>query len=69
MNTLAPGIIGTGPVLDQIGEHVGDYEATIPMGRIGDPEDVARAVLFLCSDLSGYVTGQTISVNGGIYMG
>ena len=69
VNTLAPGIIGTPPVLAQIGDHKADYEASIPMGRIGESEDVARAVLFLCSDLSSYVTGQTISVNGGIYMG
>ncbi len=69
VNALAPGIIGTRPVLEQIGDHKAEYEASIPMGRIGEPEDVARAVLYLCSDLSSYVTGQTISINGGIYMG
>jgi len=39
----------------------------IPLGRIGDPDDVANVVRFLCSDESGYITGQTITVNGGMY--
>jgi 3-oxoacyl-[acyl-carrier protein] reductase len=37
----------------------------IPLGRFGESGDIARAVLFLCSDLSDYITGQTIHVNGG----
>jgi NAD(P)-dependent dehydrogenase (short-subunit alcohol dehydrogenase family) len=69
VNTLAPGIIGTAPVLEQIGNHKESYEQTIPLRRIGEPEDVANAVLFLCSDLSKYITGATLNVNGGIYMG
>ena len=43
-------------------------EKTIPMCRFGDPVDIAGAVLFLSSDLSGYVTGDVIDVNGGLYM-
>ncbi|MHC4560951.1 MAG: SDR family oxidoreductase, partial [Planctomycetota bacterium] len=40
----------------------------IPLRRHGAPEDVARAVLFLASELSDYITGQTLEVNGGLYM-
>jgi 3-oxoacyl-[acyl-carrier protein] reductase len=39
----------------------------IPMGTIGKPEDVAHAALFLASDAAGYITGQVISVNGGLH--
>ncbi len=42
--------------------------SVIPLGRTGTPEDVAKVTLFLASDLSGYVTGQSIEVNGGLYM-
>ena len=42
--------------------------AHIPLGRIGTPQDVANAVLFLASDESSYVTGHTLSVNGGMLM-
>jgi 3-oxoacyl-[acyl-carrier protein] reductase len=41
---------------------------SIALRRIGTPEDIARAVLFFCGDDSGYVTGQTISVDGGMWM-
>ncbi|MDR2800463.1 MAG: SDR family oxidoreductase, partial [Desulfovibrio sp.] len=40
---------------------------TIPLKRFGTPEDVAGAVLFLVSDQAGYITGQVLSVNGGLY--
>ena len=45
-----------------------DPKLTIPMGRFGTPDDIANAVLFLSSDLSSYITGDTIDVNGGLYM-
>jgi glucose 1-dehydrogenase len=48
-------------------ELVAAGEAT-PWGRIGQPEDVARAVLYLASDLSEYVTGETVFVSGGAFM-
>jgi 3-oxoacyl-[acyl-carrier protein] reductase len=41
----------------------------IPLKRLGQPSDVANAVLFLASPLADYITGQTIDVNGGIFMG
>lgn len=40
----------------------------VPAGKLGDPQDIANAVLFLASDMSSYITGETISVNGGMYM-
>ena len=43
--------------------------ATTSIGKFGTAEDVAHAVLFLCSREAGYVTGQTLHVNGGMYMG
>ena len=69
VNAVAPGIIGTEPVLAQVADHVDDYNETIPLGRIGTPEDVAGPVLFLCSPLSDYITGVTVDINGGMYMG
>ena len=39
----------------------------IPLGRFGEPEEIANVVLFLCSDLASYVTGQTVHINGGWY--
>ena len=43
-------------------------EKSIPMGRVGRPEEIADAVLWLCSDAASYVTGQSISVDGGFIM-
>ena len=43
-------------------------EKSIPMGRVGRPEEIANAVLWLCSDAASYVTGQSISVDGGFIM-
>jgi 3-oxoacyl-[acyl-carrier protein] reductase len=44
------------------------YQAQIPLGRFGAAEDVAQAVLFLASPQAAYITGQTLHVNGGMYM-
>jgi len=68
-NALAPGIILTGPVKDQIGEHEDDYKKQVPLGRLGEARDVANTVLFLASPLSSYISGVVLDVNGGMYMG
>ena len=50
------------------GEQADKYRAGIPLGRFGSTEDIANATLFLASDLSAYITGQVLSVDGGLYM-
>lgn len=69
VNAVAPGIIYTPPVQKQIGGREGDYEAMIPLRRLGTAKDVANVVLFLASPLSDYVTGVTVDINGGLFMG
>jgi len=67
-NTVAPGFIKT-PLTDGLPEEVKrKFVERIILGRMGDPIDVARAVLFLASDESSYITGQVLSVNGGVHM-
>lgn len=64
-NAVAPGLIETPGVMADIGGH---FDAVLPMQAIqrrGQPEDIAEAILFLCSDEASFITGQTISVNGG----
>jgi 3-oxoacyl-[acyl-carrier protein] reductase len=68
VNAIAPGYIET-PMTDALPEKVKEeLRRMIPMDRLGKPEDVAEAVLFLVSDSSNYITGQVLNVNGGIYM-
>ena len=64
VNVVAPGLIETDMIKDAPVENI---KALIPMARIGKPQEVARVVRFLCSDDASYVTGQVISVNGGMY--
>ena len=63
VNAVAPGLIET-EMLE--GADVEELAQRIPMRRLGRPEDVAGAVAFLFSDDAAYVTGQTLSVNGGL---
>jgi len=68
LNCVAPGFIST-EMTDVLSEtQRNDLMTKIPMQRMGKTEDVAAAVAFLLSDESGYITGQTIHVNGGMYM-
>jgi 3-oxoacyl-[acyl-carrier protein] reductase len=68
INAIAPGYIET-PMTDVLAEKVKEeLRRLIPMERLGKPEDVAEAVLFLVSEASSYITGQVLNVNGGIYM-
>lgn len=67
VNAVAPGMIKT-QMTDVIPEEAREAMLkSIPLGRIGEPKDVANLVSFLVSDEAGYITGQTISVNGGMY--
>ncbi len=68
VNCVSPGIIAGG-MSDELTEaQLEAIRSHIPLRRSGKPEDVAAAVLFLCSGMSEYVTGQVIRVNGGLYM-
>ncbi len=68
VNAIAPGYIVT-PMTDVLPEKAKEeLKRMIPMERLGQPEDVAQAALFLVSEASSYITGQVIHVNGGIYM-
>lgn len=68
VNAIAPGYIET-PMTDALPDKAKEeLKRLIPMDRLGRPEDVAEAVLFLVSEASSYITGQVLNVNGGIYM-
>jgi len=68
VNAVAPGFINT-DMTAVLSEQLKDELATkIPVGRLGSPEDVAAAVLFLVSDAANYITGQTLNVDGGMVM-
>jgi 3-oxoacyl-[acyl-carrier protein] reductase len=64
VNVVAPGIIETGMIKDIPKDFI---KGIIPMARAGHPEEVAKVVRFLCSEDASYITGQVISVNGGMY--
>lgn len=68
VNAVSPGYIKT-PMTDEVPEFVHNYFMDrIPMRRMGEPEEIANTIMFLASDLSSYITGQIISINGGIYV-
>jgi len=68
VNCVAPGFIAT-DMTDGLAEaQKAALLASIPLGRLGTPEEVAHAVAFLCSPLAGYITGAELHVNGGMYM-
>ena len=68
VNAIAPGYIQTA-MTDAVQDKAKEMlKQMIPMERLGQPEDVAQAVLFLVSERSSYITGQVLNVNGGIYM-
>jgi acetoacetyl-CoA reductase len=68
VNAIAPGYVETDMVRAVPKEVLEKIVRTIPVGRLGQPEDIARAVLFLVSDDAGFVTGSTLSINGGQHM-
>jgi acetoacetyl-CoA reductase len=67
VNTISPGYIGTDMVRSMPEDVLNKIIATIPVGRLGTPEDVARAVVFLTAEEAGYITGANLAVNGGSY--
>ena len=68
-NAIAPGFVETDMTgYLKEGEQADKYKAGIPLGKFGTTEDIANVCLFLASDLSSYITGQILSVDGGLYM-
>lgn len=66
VNAVAPGLIETSMIKSIPEDKRKNLESRIAMGRVGSPQDVANTILFLASDLSAYVTGQVIGVDGGL---
>jgi NAD(P)-dependent dehydrogenase (short-subunit alcohol dehydrogenase family) len=69
VNAVSPGMIATAltePLLQFLPHEQERYERTTPIGRLGQPEDIADVVVFLCSDLARFITGQNIVVDGGM---
>lgn len=69
VNTVAPGFIDTDMTRALSDEQREILQKEIPLGRLGTPDDIAAAVMFLASEGGSYITGNTIHVNGGMYMG
>ena len=67
VNCVSPGFINTDMTKKIENEYKNVLESKIPLARFGEPNDIANTVVFLCSDLSDYITGETIHVNGGMY--
>ena len=67
VNVVAPGLIDTDMTRDISTDAQANWASAIPLGRLGTPDDVAAAVCFLASDAAGYITGQVLAINGGMY--
>lgn len=68
VNAIAPGLIDTSMNSGLTIEEIDSFIASVPLGRIGTPDDVAAAALFLASDDADYITGQVLGVSGGYVM-
>ena len=68
MNAIAPGYVDTEMVRAVPAEVLEKIIARIPMGRLGQAEDIARGVVFLTADDADFITGSTLSINGGQHM-
>ena len=68
INAVAPGFISTDMTENNDGVNEDYLINEIPLGRFGEPAEVANLVTFLCSEEASYITGQTIHINGGLYM-
>jgi 3-oxoacyl-[acyl-carrier protein] reductase len=68
VNVVAPGFIDTDMTRELPEDQRDLLLRQIPLGRLGTPVEVAALVSFLCSDKGGYITGETVHINGGMYM-
>jgi NAD(P)-dependent dehydrogenase (short-subunit alcohol dehydrogenase family) len=69
VNSISPGVIGTPRVREAAGDMLEAWLEGIPLGRLGEPQEVAEVVLFLASEASSYITGENIVVEGGKSLG
>ena len=67
-NAIAPGYIATDMTAALGADKSGEIAKALPLGRLGQPDDVANLALFLASDMAGYITGEVIAVDGGMYI-
>jgi NAD(P)-dependent dehydrogenase (short-subunit alcohol dehydrogenase family) len=68
VNAVAPGPVNTGLLHRMVAGHVdvAAIAASVPMGRVSEPEEIARAIVWLCSDAASYITGHTLVIDGGL---
>ncbi|MEM7259507.1 MAG: SDR family oxidoreductase, partial [Pseudomonadota bacterium] len=67
VNCIAPGAIATERTAAETDDYNDRWSALTPLGRVGTPQDVASAVLLLADEKAGFITGQTINVDGGLF--
>ena len=68
-NAISPGLVATGMIKKELKSKSGKQKAAqIPAGRIAEPAEIAAGVVYLASDAAGYITGQTLNINGGMLM-
>jgi 3-oxoacyl-[acyl-carrier protein] reductase len=69
VNCVAPGFIDTDMTRKLSQDQRDLLLQQVPLGRLGTPAEIAALVSFLCSDIAGYITGETVHINGGMHMG
>tara|TARA_B100000530_G_C15478155_1_gene297369 strand:+ start:121 stop:330 length:210 start_codon:yes stop_codon:yes gene_type:complete len=69
VNVVAPGAIKTDMLEKLSDDQITQYIESIPLGRLGEPEEIAEIIAFLSSEHASYITGSVIPVDGGLYMG
>ncbi|MBX9847959.1 MAG: SDR family oxidoreductase, partial [Rhodocyclaceae bacterium] len=69
VNAIAPGYIGTDMVMSMRPDIVQGIIDSVPMKRLGKPEEIGALCAYLASELAGYMTGATLNINGGMHMG
>lgn len=67
VNCVAPGAVEIERTKEEAGDYAGTWAAATPLGRVGTPMDIGRAVAFFCGEMSDFVTGQTLYVDGGLF--
>lgn len=68
VNAVAPGLIDTKMTCELGTKKIKAFENSIPLGRIGDPDEVVKPIVFLASSWASYITGETLDINGGLLM-